>query len=77
MPQSAPSLVFADCINFSIFGYREYNQSDFDIDHLVMSMCGVFSCVVVRRCLLCPVYSLGKILLSFVCRVHHAICWAG
>ena len=32
MPQSAPSLVFAD---FSIFGCTEYNQSDFGIDHLI------------------------------------------
>ena len=32
MPQSAPSLVFAD---FSIFGCTEYNQSDFAIDHLI------------------------------------------
>ena len=30
----------------------EYNQSDFSIDHLVMSMCRVFSCVVGRGCLL-------------------------
>ena len=47
-PQSAPSLVFAD---FSIFGCKEYNQSDFSVD-LVMSMCRVFSCVVGRGCLL-------------------------
>ena len=25
---------------------KEYNQSDFSIDHLVMSMCRVFSCIV-------------------------------
>ena len=24
---------------------KEYNQSDFSVDHLVMSMCRVFSCV--------------------------------
>ena len=37
----------------SIFGYKEYNQSDFSVDHLVMSMCRVFSCVAVGRvCLL-------------------------
>jgi len=64
-PQSAPSLVFADCINFSIFGCREYNQYDFSIDHLVMSMCRVVSFVVGRGCLLWPVYSLGKTLLAF------------
>ena len=27
---------------------KEYNKSDFGIDHLVMSMCRVFSCVVRR-----------------------------
>ena len=46
--------------NFSIFGCKEYNQSDFSIDHLVVSMCRVISCVVGRRCLLWPVRSLGK-----------------
>ena len=30
---------------FSIFGCREYNQSDFSIDHLGMSMCRVISCI--------------------------------
>ena len=41
------------------------NQSDFSIEHLVMSMCRVVSCVVERGCLLWPVQSLGKILLAF------------
>ena len=41
------------------------NQSDFSVDHLVMSMCRVFSCVVGRGCLLWPVCSLGKTLLAF------------
>jgi len=31
---------------------KEYNQSDFGIYHLVMSMCRVISCVVGRGCLL-------------------------
>jgi len=31
---------------------KEYNQSDFGVDHLVMSMCRIFSCVVGRGCLL-------------------------
>ena len=35
------------------------------VDHLVMSMCRVFSCVVGRECLLWPVHSLGKTLLVF------------
>ena len=51
--------------SFSIFGCKEYNQSDFGIDHLVVSMCRVFSCVVGRGCLLWPVCSLGKTLLDF------------
>ena len=33
--QSAPGLVFADCIELSIFGCKEHNQSDFGVDHLV------------------------------------------
>ena len=51
--------------SFSIFGCKEYNQSDFSIDHLVMSMCRVFSCAVGRGCLLWLVHSLGKSLLAF------------
>ena len=51
-PQSAPGLVFDDCIELSIFVCKEYNQSDFGVDHLVMSMYRVFSCVVGRGCLL-------------------------
>ena len=35
-PQSAPGLVFVDCIELLIFGCKEYNQSDFSLDHLVM-----------------------------------------
>ena len=31
--------------SFSIFGYKEYNQSDFSIDHLVMFMCRVIPCM--------------------------------
>ena len=50
---------------FSIFGCKEYNQSHFGVDHLVMSMCRVFSCVIGRGCLLWPVCSLGKTLLAF------------
>ena len=38
---------------------------DFGVDHLVMSMCRVFSCVVGRGCLLWPVHFLGKTLLVF------------
>ena len=31
----------------------------------MMSMCSVFSCIVGRRCLLCPIFSLGRSLLAF------------
>ena len=51
-PQSAPGLVFANCIELLHFGCKEYNQYDFGVDHLVLSMCKVFSCVVGRGCLL-------------------------
>ena len=51
--------------SFSIFGCKEYNQSDFGIDHLVMSMYSEFFCVVGRGYLLSPVCSLGNILLAF------------
>ena len=57
-PQSAPGLVFADFIE--LLYLQKYNQSDFGFDHLMMSMCRVFSCVVGRGCLLWPVCSLRK-----------------
>ena len=41
--QSCPTLCHTMA---TIFGCKEYNQSDFGVDHLVMSMCRVFSCVV-------------------------------
>ena len=52
--------------SFSIFGCKEYNEPDFDVGHLVMSMCSIFSCVVGRGCLLWPVHLLGRTLLAFV-----------
>ena len=52
--------------NFSIFGCKEYNQSDFGIDPLVMSMmCRGFSCIIGKGCLLRPACSLGRTLLAF------------
>ena len=36
-----PVLFLLTVQNFSIFGCKEYNQSNFGIDHLVMSMCKV------------------------------------
>ena len=35
-PQSAPSLVSADCIELLRLWLQKYNQSDFGIDHLVI-----------------------------------------
>ena len=64
-PQSAPGLVFADCIKLLCFGCKEYNESDFSIDHLVMSICRIFSCVVGKGCLLWQIHCLGKTLLAF------------
>ena len=58
---------------FPIFGCKEYHQSDFGIDHLVMSLCRVFSCVVGRGCLLWSMHSLGKTLLAFV--LLHFVLW--
>ena len=44
-PQLTPSLVFADCMELHLQS-KVYNQSDVNIDHLAMSTCTVFSCVV-------------------------------
>ena len=64
-PPSAPGLVFADCIVLLHLWLQRINQSDFSIDHLLMSLCRVVSCVGKRSCLLWPVHSLGKTLLDF------------
>ena len=50
-----------------MFGCREYNQSDFGIDHLVTSMCRVVSYVVGRGSFLWPMCSFGKTLLLKLC----------
>ena len=60
-----PVLFLLTVYSFSIFGCKEYNQSDFSVDHQVMSMYRVFSCVVGRGCLLWTVHSLGRTLLAF------------
>ena len=54
-----------DCFCFSIFGCKEYNLPNFGIDHLLMSMNRVVSCIVGRGCLLWPVHSVGSTLLAF------------
>ena len=48
-PQSVPGLVFADCIELLHFWLQKYNQSDFGIVHLVMSMFRVVSCVIPKN----------------------------
>ena len=64
-PQSPPGLVFRwPVYSFSIFGCKEYNQSDFGIDCLMMPTCRVVSCVDGRECLLWLVGSLDKTLLA-------------
>ena len=76
-PQSAPSPVFADCIELlHLWLQRIYNQSDFGVDHLVMSMCRVFSCVVGRGCLLWPVHSLGRTLFIHLANIYKCLLYA-
>ena len=60
-----PVLFLLTVWSFFIFGCKECNQSYFGIDHLMMSMCRVFSWVVGRGCLLWLVHSLGNTLLAF------------
>ena len=67
-PQSAPSpffFFFSDCIELLHLQLQRIQSIWFGIDHLVMSMCSVISCVVGRECLLWPLCSLGKTLLAF------------
>ena len=67
-----PVLFLLTVQSFSIFGYKEYNQSDFGADHLEMSMCRVFSCVVGRACLLC-LHSICSGCLQ--CILLTKLCW--
>ena len=64
-PQSGPGLVFVDCVQLLHLWLQKYNQSDLDIDHLVMSMCTVVTGVVGRRWLLWPLCPFGKTLVAF------------
>ena len=48
--------------SFFIVSCKEYNQSDFSVDYLLLSMSRVISCVVGRGCLVWLVHSLGKTL---------------
>ena len=58
-------MIWATVSSRSCFWCKEYNQPDFGIGHLVMSISKVISCVVGRGCLLWPVRSLGKTLFAF------------
>ena len=60
---SSQSCFWLLCIA-SIFVCKEYNQSDFGVDYLVMSMCSLLLCCW-KRCFPWPVRSLGKTLLAF------------
>ena len=48
-PQSAAGLFFADCIEFSIFSCKEYNESDLSIDSLVISIYKAVSYVIGKK----------------------------
>ena len=61
-PQSAPGLVFADCIELF---YLQLLKFDFGVDHLMMFTSRAVFCVSGRGCLPWPMRSLGKTLLVF------------
>ena len=63
--QLGSGLVLLECIQILCLQRQKYNQFDFGIDHLVMSMCRVVCCVVASGCLLWLVCSLGKTILAF------------
>ena len=50
---------------------KNINQPDFGVHHMVMSMCGVFSCVVGRGCLLWRVCSLCKLYSLLPCFIPY------
>ena len=52
-----PVLFLLTVQSFSISGCREYNQSDFGVDHLVMPMCRVFLCCWKRVFAMASVFS--------------------
>ena len=56
-------LLIVSCL--SIFNCKEHNLSDFIIDHLVMSMFSIISCIVGIGCLLFSVCFLVKTLQAF------------
>ena len=58
--------------NFSIFDCKEYHQSDFGVDHLVMSMCSIFTCVVERGCLVLSGRFLAKFCQPLPCFILYS-----
>ena len=53
VPESVSDLVFVNCIELFYLWLQRTYQSDFSIDHLVMSMCIVNSCVVEKNGVCC------------------------
>ena len=70
-PQSAPGLIFADCIELLHLWLQRINQSDFLLT-IWWCPCVVFCCVVWRGCLLWPVRSLWKTLLALPCFIPYS-----
>ena len=58
--------------SFSIFGYKEHSQFDFSIDHLVISMCRIVSCVVGKGCLLDQCVLLTKLCQPLPCFILYS-----
>ena len=75
-PQLAPGLILADYIRLlHLWLQRIYSQPDFSIDHLVMSMCRVISCIVGRGCLIWPQNKFGRKLTWLSLRFQETSSW--
>ena len=57
---------------FSTFTCKHYNQSDFSIDHLVISLCILISWVVGSGSLVWKMHSLGRTLLVWPCFILYS-----
>ena len=64
-------LFFLTVQSFSIFGCKEYNQSDFSVDHLVMSMCKVLVLLEEGVCYEQCIF-LAKLYQSLPCFIPHS-----
>jgi len=58
--------------SFSIFGYKECNQSDFGIDHLVISMCNIISYVVKKGVFLDQYIIFAEFCLPLLCFILYS-----